>query len=335
MRPYRKFFVLSLLASALCLALAGCGGDDVTTPSDKPSKPTVTTADVTAVTRTTAQCGGTIASDGGADVTVRGVCWGPTDTPTTADDATSDGTGTGTFTSDITGLSGGNSYYVRAYATNSAGTAYGAARPFSTPLADSTGTVTDIDGNVYLTVKIGDQWWMAENLKTTHYRNGEEIPIVTDNGAWAGLSHGGCCAYANVEANVDVYGRLYNWRAVNDARGIAPAGWHVPSDAEWQTLITTLGGEAFAGGKMKETGTEHWVPYNADATNESGFTALPGGARLSDGVFTDLGQSCEFWSTTSYDGSYAWFVSVTYAGATAMRSYNNKPMGYSVRCVKD
>jgi len=118
-----------------------------------------------------------------------------------------------------------------------------------------TGTVTDIDGNIYKTVKIGTQWWMAENLKVTKYRNGNLIPNVTNMTQWDNLTTGAYCTYNHDATNVTNYGRLYNWYAANDSRNIAPAGWHVPSDVELTTLITNLGGEDFAGGKMKETGT--------------------------------------------------------------------------------
>lgn len=143
--------------------------------------------------------------------------------------------------------------------------------------SDCPPTVTDYDGNVYQTVLIGDQCWMMENLKVTHYRNGDPIPHVTDGVTWGNLTSGAYCNYNNDEGNVATYGRLYNWYAVDDSRNIAPAGWHVPSDAEWQTLVDYLGGDAVAGGKMKEAGTTHWASPNTGATNESGFTALPGG----------------------------------------------------------
>lgn len=328
--------VWSSIGFALVLSVFFCScSEDKTTTPDRSTTPVVSTAAVSAITRTTAECGGTVTANGGAAVTARGVCWGSSATPTIADNATVDGTGTGSFTSSITGLSAGSPYYARAYATNSVGTGYGNARQFTTTLADSTGTVADIDGNVYQTVKIGNQWWMAENLKAIRYRNGESIPNVTDNGTWAGIATGARCDYANNETNVAVYGRLYNWPAVHDLRNIAPAGWHVPSDAEWQTLIDHLGGQDVAGGKMKEAGTAHWTPYNVDATNESGFTGLPGGARLYDGAYTDMGGCGLFWSTTAYDDSYAWFVSLGYAGTSVLRDYNNKPLGYSIRCVRD
>jgi len=200
---------------------------------------------------------------------------------------------------------------------------------------DSTGTVTDIDGNVYQTVRIGNQWWMAENLKVTHYRNGEPIPNVTDNSSWYALLSGAYCDYNNDVSNVATYGRLYNWYAVSDSRNIAPAGWHVPSDAEWQSLVDYLGGDAIAGGKLKEAGTTHWLSPNTGATNESGFTALPGGYRYSGGSFFNMGYYAYFWSSTENNSYTAWgrYLSCNYSQVG--RNYFKEQVGFSVRCVRD
>ena len=208
-------------------------------------------------------------------------------------------------------------------------------------------TVTDIDGNVYQTVTIGDQVWMAENLKVTHYRNGDPIPNVTDSTEWVGLSTGAYCNYNNDDAYVGTYGRLYNWYAVGDSRNIAPAGWHVPSDEEWKQLEMYLGmsqteaderGDRGTdeGGKMKESGTSHWNSPNTGATNESGFSALPGGRRVcgSDGCFGSMGNHGYFWSSTEYYSS-AWERSLHYYGAWVSRGSFYKRSGFSVRCVKD
>jgi uncharacterized protein (TIGR02145 family) len=181
----------------------------------------------------------------------------------------------------------------------------------------STGSVTDIGGNVYQTIKIGDQWWMMENLKVTHYRNGDPIPHVTDGGTWKGLSTGAYCNYGNDPGNVETYGRLYNWYAVDDSRSIAPEGWHVPTDEEWKQLEMYLGmsqGQADdtgwrgtnEGGKLKETGTTHWQSPNTGATNESGFSALPGGYRGYDGYFYTMGFTANFWSSTELYSYLAW-----------------------------
>jgi uncharacterized protein (TIGR02145 family) len=198
------------------------------------------------------------------------------------------------------------------------------------------GTVTDIDGNVYQTVTIGTQEWMAANLKVTHYRNGVAIPNVTDNSIWQGLPWGAYCDYNNDVNNVAVYGRLYNWYAAADSRNIAPVGWHVPSDAEWQTLVDFLGGGSVAGGKMKETGTAHWLSPNTGATNESGFSALAAGYRYFNGFFYGLGSyEAAFWSSTGYLSSYAWYRSLSRSSAQVLRNNDNKTGGYSIRCIKD
>jgi hypothetical protein len=159
----------------------------------------LTTSDVSDVADESAVCGGTITSNGGESVTERGVCWSTTPTPTVDDNITSDGTGSGAFASDITGLTNGTTYYVRAYATNSKGTGYGGEKSFNT-------TITDIDGNRYQTVKIGDQVWMAENLKVTHYRNGNSIPNVTNDAAWTDLTSEAYCEYENDPRNSSTMG---------------------------------------------------------------------------------------------------------------------------------
>jgi len=213
---------------------------------------------------------------------------------------------------------------------------------------DSTGTVTDRDGNVYQTIKIGNQWWMAENLRVTQYRNGDPIPHVTDYSAWSGLSTGACCNHSNDEGNVASYGRLYNFYAVDDSRNIAPEGWHVPTDEEWKQLEMYLGmsqaeanGTGFhdrgtdEGGKLRETGTTHWASPNIGATNESGFTALPGGTRSFNGDFSNMGSSAKFWSSTEYYSHNAWYRLLYYDLSQVSRNYGNKHYGFSVRCVRD
>ena len=203
------------------------------------------------------------------------------------------------------------------------------------PLFSECYTVTDIDGNVYRTVKIGTQWWMAENLKVTQYRNGDNIPNVTDASEWATLATGAYSNNNNDAGNVATYGRLYNWYAVNDARGLAPAGWHVPSDAEWQTLVDYLGGNAIAGGKIKESGTFHWLSPNTGATDDYGFCAMPNGYHNFDGIFYDMGISALFWTSTAYDSgnSFGWYPRYEYS--TMFQDHHPVRNGFAVRCVKD
>jgi uncharacterized protein (TIGR02145 family) len=212
--------------------------------------------------------------------------------------------------------------------------------------APNCGEVTDIDGNEYQIVTIGTQVWMAENLKVTHYRNGDTIPNVIDNSAWYSLNTGAYCEYENNIGNATTYGRLYNWYAANDTRNIAPAGWHVPSDDEWKQMEMFLGmSQAQAdsisfrgnneGGKLKETGTAHWRNTNVGATNESGFTALPGGYRSSGGDFHMLNDYALFWTKTIYSTYFAWSRGLYYSYATVIRGNSNNQYGFSVRCVKD
>jgi uncharacterized protein (TIGR02145 family) len=218
---------------------------------------TLTTTTVSSITSTTASSGGNISNDGGGAVTARGVCWSTSQNPTIAlTTKTLDGTGTGTFTSSITGLSPSSVYYVRAYATNSAGTSYGNQQTMTTTTTIfnpnlTYGAVNDIDGNTYKTIVIGTQTWMAENLKTTKYRNGDTIPTNLTNAAWSDATTGAYAIYNNDAANNTIYGKLYNWYAVTDSRNICPVGWHVPSDSEWTTLVNYLGGALVAGGKLK------------------------------------------------------------------------------------
>ena len=207
-----------------------------------------------------------------------------------------------------------------------------------------TGTVTDIDGNVYQTVKIGDQWWMAENLKVTHYRNGDVIPNVMAISTGTDVSTGSYCAYDNNKSNVNTYGYLYNWYAVDDNRNICPVGWHVPTDEEWKELEMHLGINQSEtdnadwrgtdeGGKLKETGVTHWTSPNIGATNEVGFSALPGGYQNPSGYFYDIGLLAHFWSSSEHDGFSAWYRSLYYSHSDIYRSRYNKSFWFSVRCI--
>ena len=194
--------------------------------------------------------------------------------------------------------------------------------------------VTDIDGNVYHTVTIGKQVWMVENLKTTKYNNGDPLPIATDDKEWETQTTGAYCKYDNPDYE-NSYGNLYNWFAVNDSRKIAPKGWHIPTDAEWETLINFLDGEGAAGGKLKESGTKHWKSPNTAATNESGFTALPGGTRDVDGPFNHLGYMGYYWSATESSNEYAWYRCLDCDGSFVLRLEYFKKYGFSLRCIKD
>lgn len=193
-------------------------------------------------------------------------------------------------------------------------------------------------------VTIGTQTWTTTNLDVTTYRDGTPIPQVTDATAWAGLTTGAWCYKGNATSNGGIYGKLYNWYAVagihdNDPNTpnkiLAPTGYHVPTDAEWTTLTTFLGGTTVAGGKMKATGTSLWRSPNIDATNSSGFTGLPGGYRTNDGTFVSIGGGGGWWSSSEYDTANAWDRNLYFYNGSANRSYSIKTNGFSVRCLRD
>lgn len=318
---------------------------------EKASSPSITSAPVTEISYITASSGGNITSENGASVTARGVCWSNSQDPTISDNKTSDGSGTGSFTSALTGLIPNTTYYLRAYATNNLGTGYGNSISFTT-LANpiifnpnlAYGSVSDIDGNTYRTIIIGTQEWMAENLKTTKFNNGTSIPNVTGNIEWYGLTTPGYCLYNNDAATFKyVYGALYNWYAVNTGN-LCPADWHVPSDTEWSDLIkyidpgSTPGAstESFvAGGKMKETGTVLWTSPNNNATNETGFTAIPSGARSTNVAFSQIGKSNYLWSSTEYDSDFSQLHVITNDVGFFYNIISDKEFGFSVRCIKN
>ena len=207
-------------------------------------------------------------------------------------------------------------------------------------------TFTDVDGNVYQTVRMGNQVWTAENLKVTHFRNGDPIQNVTDSTEWSGLGTGAYCAYNNDETLVEVYGYLYNGYAVSDTQSIAPEGWHVPSDDEWKDLEIFLGmahnkadsigwrGE-LEGGRLKETGTAHWDPPNEDAYNDMGFTALPGGFRASDGGFYGMGSNTNLWTSTEAANNRLWNRALNTNLTQISRRFFDRRNGFSVRLIKD
>ena len=257
LQDFRHFLqVLMLLVTTLQVShhLAGrlFFGVQVQKPAKQISKPSVSTSILSQNTDSTATCGGNVGYDGGAPVTARGVCWGTSPNPTVNDSHTTNGSGTGYFTSSITGLAPNSVYYVRAYATNSQGTSYGEQRSFTThPTCSGSPTVTDYDGNVYQTVQIGNQCWMKENLRTTHYADGTTIPLGTSTSTTTSYRYN-----PNNDANnVPTYGYLYNWTAVmngagssiatpSGVQGVCPTGWHVPSDAEWTQLTDYVGSQS-------------------------------------------------------------------------------------------
>ncbi len=318
-------------------------GNPLSFPTGEVLKATVTTAVITSHTQTSAVSGGSITSDGGGVITAKGVCWSNlTEQPTTDHSKTNDGTGSESFISNITGLTPNTSYYVRAYAINSAGVSYGNPRNFITSESvaeivfnpDLTyGIVEDIEGNIYKTIQIGTQIWMAENLKTTKYNDYTSIPLVEDNDEWKNLTTHAFCWYDNDPgAYKAVYGALYNWYSVENGK-LCPTGWHVPSYDEFTVLNNFLG--EYSGYKLIETGTSHWQAPNTGATNETGFTWLPAGERYDIwGTYRRLHTWAQLWSTYRVSE-----VGYTYGyGASAYNAgfyVPNVTQGCSVRCLKD
>lgn len=203
------------------------------------------------------------------------------------------------------------------------------------------GSMTDQDGNDYKTVTIGTQTWMAENLRTTTYNDGTPITHAPGEATWAALIEGGYCVFQNKtdDAFISTYGFLYNFHAVNTGK-LSPAGWHMPTNAEWNTLMNTLGGETVAGQKLRETGSMHWVNYASTVagTNESGFTGLPGESRAASGIFpSGVGTNGHFWTATADVGTagnaFSW--DLHHGTAVATRYSEKMVRGFSVRLVKD
>lgn len=208
---------------------------------------------------------------------------------------------------------------------------------FYKPQAAAPASVSDADGNVYQTVTIGAQTWMSENLNTTKYKDGTNIPIVSDSAEWGNLSTPGYCWYKNEKSGYgNTYGGLYNWYVV-ETGNLCPTGWHVPTNAEWTTLTNYIGGEGIAGGNLKESGTTHWISPNSGATNETGFTALPGGHRDSHGAFKGIGFWGGWWSSSKDgpDKAFGRVMGFDYKHIIGGSYDNGFQGGFSIRCLKD
>ncbi|NOX85794.1 MAG: hypothetical protein GXO86_07500 [Chlorobi bacterium] len=346
---------------AIAVMLFACSKEETPVSSDQESYPdsalkkgvlTVTTTYYAPdITYTTATAGGEVSkSGGGKKVKERGVCYSTSPAPTTEDSKVVSGSGPGSFTCYLTGLTPSTVYYIRAYAVKKSRTIYGNEISFSTLIPPVYGTVTDYDGNEYVTITMGTQTWMMENLKTTHYSNGDEIPNVKIDSVWRNLNtaneKGAWCDFKNRAANGATYGHMYNWYAVTDSRNLAPTGWHVPTKEDWETLQAYLGGDnsranwiPVIGRKLKEEGIEHWRDPNV-ADNVSGFTALPGGIRSEDGTFGFRKKAGVFWTSSLY-GPYAYYRSMYHKSGTIEYAVTGRTLdyyklrGYYVRCVKD
>ena len=314
--------------------------------------PTVSTMGVTAITATTAVTGGNITDDGGSAVTARGVCWSTSHNPTTAGYHTSDGEGMGSFTSNLTGLTAGTTYFVRAYAINGNGTKYGDEVAFSTPVpfVCGTNTVSDYEGHIYNTVQIGDQCWMKENIRATKYSDGTSITKASVTQ----VSSGTPCYYDPGQAAN--YGYLYNWPAAKgpssvsaNNQGICPTGWHVPSNGEWTQLEQYVSSQsnyrcsnnssyiakALASTTGWNSSTNQCAVGNTPASNNAtGFGAVPAGGHYSSS-FNFSGDDANFWSATESNSSYAYFRYLDYGTAIVVSGSYLKSNGVSVRCLRD
>ena len=308
--------------------------------------PTITTSSPTSVGVDTVVIGGDISNDGGSSIVLRGVCYSTTPNPNMGNSRTEDGSGIGSFNTILRGLNPSTTYYARSYAKNSNGVVvYGNEVTFTTTASlpgvrcPGIPTVTDIDGNVYNTVQIGNQCWTQSNLKTSKYRNGDNIPTGLNNSAWSSTLLGAYSIYDNDLANDALYGKLYNHYSVSDSRGLCPTGWHVPSDGEWTTLVNYLGGASVAGGSLKSTAMQPtpggWASPNAGAINSSGYSALASGFRLDNGAFNYISYYTKWWSSTLISGFNAWYRNLDYDHSFFGRSNDYVTYGFSVRCLKD
>jgi uncharacterized protein (TIGR02145 family) len=310
----------------ICLTITNCKKDNTTLS-------TVETLPVMYTSSKTATIGCYVKSDGGSGIADCGVYMSDAQNPETTGVKLKMGNDTGTFMGRVKGLLPNRQYFVKAYATNNGGEALGAEENFTTP-----GTISDYDNNIYETVKIGTQFWMAENLRTTHYLNGDLIG--TTNPATLDITSENSpkyqWSYSGSDANALIYGKLYTWYSITDTRKICPSGWHIPSDSEWMTLESTLGGYLIAGSKLKESGNDHWLsPYNVDATNESCFTALPGGYRSLSGTFSLIQNETYCWSSSESEAGKSWVRTLSSGSFSIGRSSVSKSLGISVRLIKD
>ena len=276
---------------------------------------------------------GEIISTDEEEIIEKGFCWSTDTLPTILNQKTSvtfESTGWGDkFYSKITDFQQVTLYHIRSYAKTNFRVVYG--NDISLTTNGYGKNIKDIDGNIYKTVHIGEQVWMAENLKVSKFNNGTTIPNITDDNLWRFNTTGAWAYYNNDASNNAKYGKLYNWYAVSETtngnKNVCPTGWHIPTDNEFKVLIDYLG-LVGAGGKMKEVGTTNWNSPNTEATNTSLFTGLPGGYRESYGPYRDIGRSGTWWS-------FPIFLDLSFDDANAGIGSANKENGFSVRCLKD
>lgn len=318
-----KYLVMPALVIAMTI---GCKKTETKTESTIPE---LTTVSPFLIASKTAMSGGNIIAEGGSLIVNKGICLSTTNqNPTTSDITYNEGRGAESFTTYIGNLLPDVTYYIRAYATNGVGTGYG------NPLSFKTISATDIDGNKYLAVAIGNQIWMTENLKVTRLNDGSTISNITDNTAWGNTKSAGYCWYNNDMTTYKEFAPLYNWYAVSSGK-LAPQGWHIPSSSDWGTLINYLGGSTGAGGDLKDGNSLHWTSYYNGGHSPCGFSAYGGGSRDNSGVFANNKVYGYWWYAGENDANTAWSLKVEGISPRAYFQANNKSYGLSVRCIKD
>jgi len=352
----KKFITIPfVLLMAIFCSLTSCTTIDVSSVAS--------TGELSEVTTTSAKCSGSVLSSTSSAVIDCGICWSTTTNPTINGNAASSLKNSGNYICTLSDLIPDISYHVRAYAVTADGTEYGNTILLTTPNETGTlpstlnadlnyGKVTDIEGNEYHTIVVGTQTWMVENLRVTKFRNGEIIPIVTDNTKWLKLKTAALCTYNNnTEANsIRKFGRLYNYFAVKDAKNLAPIGWHVATSTDWDELDNYLKNNLGVSKSLAQaiasktdwaesqflgaTGALDPETYMI-VNNTSGLAALPCGIRADYGQFTSVGVYCAWWVPNEVDGNNVGFRSLTNYGASVGKNYYNQAFGLSVRCVKD
>lgn len=315
-----------LIPMLALIFLNGCKKNETKTESTIPE---LTTVNPFLIASKTAMSGGNIIAEGGSLIVNKGICLSTTNqNPTTADITFNEGKGAESFTTSIRDLSPDVTYYIRAYATNGVGTGYG------NPLSFKTISVTDIDGNKYYAVAIGNQIWMTENLKVTRLNDGSPISNNTDNTVWANTKSPGYCWYNNDMATYKEFAPLYNWYAVSTGK-LAPKGWHISTTSDWGALMSYLGGSTGAGGDLKDGSSAHWnTTYNA-GHYPCGFSAVGGGSRDNSGVFANNKVYGYWWYADENDANNGWSLKVEGVSPRAYFESHSKGYGFSVRCVKD
>jgi uncharacterized protein (TIGR02145 family) len=329
LEPNRDYYLRAYAINSNGTAL----GDAImiTTPGTN-DVPTITTSPVVNIGQTEAIGGGNLSKPGAYPVIEMGICWSTSSGPTIDDNSAIVSLDFGEFTANLTSLSSETKYYVRAWASNDNGIAYGNEIEFTT--APSVTTIEDIDGNTYNTIQIGNQTWIKENLRTRKYADGSPIDNIEDIATWESTQSGAYSWYNNDSASYnDPYGLMYNFYAVEDDRGLCPAGWHVATKEDWEEMIDYLGGEDEAAFRIRETGTTHW-DYDPGVTNSSGFTAVPGGYRFSGQDFDGIGGYAFFFTSTIFNARPISYYMVS--NQNNIVEYGNvKNNGFSVRCIKD